>query len=311
MRTLILGAGGIGGYFGARIAAAGGDVTFLVRPARARLLAENGLVVRSPTGDLTLAAKTATDGAAAAAEGAFDLIMLACKAYDLDSAMDAIAPAVGPDTLILPLLNGLRHLDSLDARFGRDRVLGGLAHIGVTLTEAGEILHLNSLQRLTLGARTPGQAARAEAIHAAFAGGGFKLLLSGEIEQEMWEKFVFICSYAGITCLMRADIGAIAATNDGSHIALELLAECVATATAHGYAPRGNFSRDSGATLTDKTSQGTASMLRDMERSAATEHEPLLGDMLRRARLAGIATPVLRVANAHMQAYEQMRQKPR
>ncbi len=310
MRTLILGAGGIGGYYGARMVAAGSDVTFLVRSARARRLAENGLVVRSPVGDLSLAVKTATDGAAAATDGAFDLIMLACKAYDLDSAMDAIAPAVGRDTLILPLLNGLRHLDALDERFGRDSVLGGLAQIGVTLTEAGEILHLNALQRLALGARVPAQAARAEAIHAELAKGGFSLALSGDIEQEMWEKFVFICSYAGITCLMRADIGAIAATDDGSRIALELLDECVATATAHGHAPKGNFSRDSGAVLTDKASQGTASMLRDMLHSAATEHDPLLGDMLKRARQAKVATPVLRIANAHMQAYAQMRHRP-
>jgi 2-dehydropantoate 2-reductase len=302
MRILVLGAGGIGGYFGARLAAGGGDITFLVRPRRAAELARHGLVVRSPRGDLSLSVHATT-----AATEAFDLVLLACKAYDLDAAADAIAQAVGEGTTILPLLNGLRHFDALDARFGSHRVLGGLCHIGVTLTEGGEIEHLNALDRLSMGWRQDAQRADAERAHAALQAGGFSLQLSPVIDQEMWEKFAFLAAYAGITCLMRATIGSIASADDGPALAVELFEECAAVAAAAGHAPRPAFAAESRRILTDPASSGTASMLRDVRRHARTEEDHILGDMLRRARQAGLAAPILRVARAHLQAYEAAR----
>ena len=129
-KLLFLGAGGVGGYFGGRLIEAGVDVSFLVRPARAASLSAQGLRVSSPHGDLTLPVKCVTRDSVLPD---YDLVILAPKAYDLDDAMDAVAPAVGPATFVLPLLNGLAHLDALDARFGADRVLGGEAHIVATL----------------------------------------------------------------------------------------------------------------------------------------------------------------------------------
>jgi 2-dehydropantoate 2-reductase len=299
MRILILGAGGVGGYFGARLAAAHVDVTFLVRPARADLLARNGLVVHSPLGDLKLRVSTLTQ----ATEG-FEVILVACKAFDLDDAVSAIAPAMAPDTVILPLLNGLRHLEVLDARFSRDRVLGGLCHIGVTLTNTGEVLHLNTAQHFILGARSEAQAERAVQIHATLSRGGFAPELSPDIEQSMWEKFVLLTSYAAMTCLMRAPVGAIVAADEGEALMQEMLAECVAVASASGHRPNPQFIAETQAFLTERGSQGTASMLRDIQRAARTEHEQILGDMLARARFAGIAAPILRIANAHLQTYE-------
>ena len=141
MRLLVLGAGGTGGYFGGRLAQAGVDVSFLVRPARATLLRERGLRIRSPLGDADVPAQVVTaDELRDAAP--FELVLLSCKAYDLDSAMDAIAPAVEAGARVLPLLNGLRHYEALDARFGFANVLGGLCFISPTLGADGEILPL-------------------------------------------------------------------------------------------------------------------------------------------------------------------------
>ena len=204
MRILVLGAGAIGGYFGARLAAAGVDVTFLVRPARAEILRRNGIVVESPLGDIRQPVAVTTQAAEP-----FDAVLLTCKAYDLASAIAAIAPAVGPQTLILPMLNGLKHLDDLDARFGAPRVLGGLCQISSMLTEAGEIRHLNRMQRIILGARSPEQAEPCAALHKEVSRGGFEPVLSPNILQDMWEKWVFLATLAGMTCLMRAPVGPI------------------------------------------------------------------------------------------------------
>ncbi|MCB1445426.1 MAG: ketopantoate reductase family protein [Rhizobiaceae bacterium] len=302
MRIIVLGAGGIGGYFGGRLAAAGVDVRFLVRPRRAELLARHGLVITSPLGDLRIPVETLTG-----VDSSFDAVLLACKAYDLEAAVETIAPAVGPSTTILPLLNGVRHLDLLDERFGRERVLGGLCHIGVTVNAAGEIRHLNMLQRFVLGARAPSQVAAAAALHEVVARGGFEPILSDAIMQEMWEKFTFLATYAGMTTLMRAPIGAILSAREGEAIMREMLAECIATAGTGGYMPRPEAIAQMTASLTERGSAGTASMFRDMVRNGRTEHEHILGDMLVRARAAGVPAPLLRTSLTNMQAYEALR----
>lgn len=302
MRILVLGAGGVGGYFGGRLAAAGVDVRFLVRPARAQTLAEHGLVITSPLGNLRLPVHTLTQ-----ASEPVDAVLLTCKAYDLEAAIGSISPAVGAATLVLPLLNGLRHLDALDARFGPQRVLGGLCQIGATVNAAGEIEHLNTLQDLVLGARAQGQTAAATALHKELERGGFAPKLSADIVQEMWEKFTFLTAYAGMTTLMRAPIGAIVATQEGEAIAREMLAECAATASANGHTPRPAALARMLASITERGSAGTASMLRDMQRHGPTEHEHILGDMLARSRAARVPAPLLRVGLAHMQAYEAVR----
>ena len=302
MRILVLGAGGIGGYFGGKLAAAGVDVRFLVRPARAASLAREGLVVESPLGDVRTPVETLTEAA-----DAVDAVLLACKAYDLDAAMDAVAPAVDAGTLILPLLNGVRHLERLDARFGSGPVLGGLCHIGVTVNERGVIEHLNRLQRFVLGARSPRQVEAATRLHGVLSRGGFDPVLSGTIMQEMWEKFTFLTTYAGMTTLMRAPVGAILSADDGEALTREMLGECTATAARNGHAPREDALSQMVSSLTERGSAGTASMFRDMARGGPTEHEHIMGDMLARARRAGVPAPLLRISLANMQAYEAMR----
>lgn len=308
MRVLVVGAGATGGYFGARLAEAGRDVTFLVRPARAQKLASAGLVVESPAGNLHLPAPqtvTAPDLSAGQA-GAFDLVFFSCKAYDLDSAIADVAPAVGPDTAILPVLNGLRHLDALDATFGAARVLGGSCAIAATLGPAGEIRQMNQLHTLTYGERAGGRSARVEAIEALMQGVKFQPRLSESMLLEMWEKWSFLATLAGSTCLMRATIGDIVASPGGLAFIEALMEECRTIAADAGYDPRPKVMENTRSTLTAAGSAFTASMLRDIENGARIEADHIVGDLIARAP-ATLAHPMLDRVYTHLKAYETRR----
>ncbi|MDB6042801.1 MAG: 2-dehydropantoate 2-reductase [Gammaproteobacteria bacterium] len=301
MRILVVGAGAIGGYFGARLAEAGQDVTFLVRPKRAAQLA-SGLFVRSPQGNVHIAApRIVTE---AALREPFDLILLSCKAFDLDTAMDSFARAVGPHSLVLPLLNGLAHIGKLQSRFGSDSILGGQCQISTTLDEAGRVIHLNETHTLGFGELDGARTERIEAVKATLVTGKFAAALSRNILQEMWEKWLFIATMAGITCLMRASLGDIE-TGGGQGVALSLFDECAAVAAGNGHGPRAGIQERIKAMLTAPGSTLTASMLRDVEARKKTEHEHILGDF--RARAGGLGTPVLEICLAHMRAYEARR----
>lgn len=304
MRILVVGAGSIGGYFGGRLLEAGRDVTFLVRQRRAAQLASTGLVIRSPCGDVTLPAPATI--AAEALHDSFDLVLLSCKAYDLQGAMDSLAPAVGTKTAIMPLLNGMAHLDALEARFGVARLLGGLCLISTVLDPDGRIIHLNDAHMLSFGERDGARSERIAAINAAFSGARFQARRSEAILQEMWEKWVFIAAAAGITCLMRSTIGDIVAAG-ASDLATALLAECAAIATRHGYAPSADSMDRSEKTLTAAGSAISASMFRDIERGAPIESEQILGDLLRRGGKEVARQSLLRIAYAHLQTYEARR----
>lgn len=301
MRTLILGAGGIGGYFGGRLAETGADVTFLVRPRRAEILREEGLTIDSPLGDAYLDVKLATREPL---DGPYDLVLLSCKAYDLETAMEAVRPAVGPNTSILPLLNGVAQMDTLDAAFGTQAVLGGLAHISVTLAANGGIRHLNRLQRLTLGARNEAQQRRCEAVAEFLSKAPFKTRLSDNVMQDMWEKFAFITAASAVTCLMRANVGAIMEARDGRLLTLKMLNECNAVAAAAGFPISAKARGWAEPFLTEPGSDFKASMLRDVESGAKVEADHLQGDMIRRGEKHGVATDLLRVAFCHLQAYQ-------
>ena len=238
MRILIVGAGAVGGYFGGRLIEAGCNVTFLVRPRRAAQLAETGLVIKSRFGGVALRSPPTVPASELRRE--FDLILLSCKAYDLAAAVDSFTSAVGPDTVILPLLNGMRHLDLLDERFGAARVLGGQCLISAKLDNRGSILHLNDSHLLTFGELEGNRSPRIDGIAAEMGKAKFELRVSSVILLEMWEKWVFLATLAGITCLMRSAIGDIAAAG-GAHLAVELLEECRSIAASAGFAPRAEF----------------------------------------------------------------------
>jgi 2-dehydropantoate 2-reductase len=302
MRFLVVGAGATGGYFGGRLLEAGRDVTFLVRPARAARLAETGLTIASPAGNITL--RSPPTVLAAELRTPFDVAILSCKAYDLDGAIESFAPAVGPHTAVVPLLNGMRHLDALDARFGPDAVLGGSCFISAKLDEGGQIAHLSDIHRLTFGERVGGRSRRVEGIAAAMAGAKFEAVASEEIVLVMWEKWVFLASLAGITCLTRSAVGDIVAAG-GADLAAALLDECRAIAAAAGYPPRPDSLKASLRRLTDSRSAVTASMLGDVERRGRTEAEHVLGDLLRRrGRASDGDRSLLRMAYVAVKAAE-------
>lgn len=299
----MLGAGGIGGYFGARIHQSGGDITFLVRPARASNLLAEGLHVISPLGDVRITPNLITS-AQDSLSGKFDAVILSCKAYDLDSAIDSIAPMLAPEGIVVPLLNGIAHLAHLDERFGRGRVLGGIAHLGVTLTPEGKIRHLNELHRLVIGGRTEPASPLIDALAKVLGNAGIDFQLSENIENEMWDKFVFLATLAGATCTMRASIGDILQTDWGENFILGLLGECDAVAQKYGHMPSKERLAQYRTQLTARDSTSTASMLRDIERKRRTEAEHILGDMVRRAIAYGIDASFLKIAYSHLQAYE-------
>jgi 2-dehydropantoate 2-reductase len=300
-RFLVLGAGAVGGYFGGRLAEAKADVTFLVRPARAAALSERGLVIESPMGDLRLPVRVAT---ADTLNGVFDAVLLTAKAYDLEQALAAIRPAVGPGTAILPVLNGLRHLAGLDAAFGPERVLGGVAYIAATLNAEGSIRHLNRVHGIAFGERSGAVSRRVETIAGAFAATAVDASISDNILLDMWEKFVMISSLAGMNCLMRGSVGDILAADEGESLMLELLAECEEVATASGFPPRKQHRKQCRAMLTERGSDFSASMRRDLDAGLRTEGDQVLGDMLRRARATGTDAPLLRTAVCHLQVHE-------
>lgn len=298
MKMLFLGAGGVGGYFGGRLVEAGADVTFLVRPARAERLQRDGLRIRSPFGDARLAVKTATADALAPE---YDLVVLAPKAYDLDDAIAAVAPAVGERASVLPLLNGMAHMDALDRRFGRERVLGGVAHIGAMLDPDGAVRHLNELHLLTAGGRDAPAARVAAQFIALCERARFDAVLSDDIVTSLWEKWVLLATLAGITTLARGSIGEIVATRDGERLVRRLHAECAAVAAAAGITIASRVHERALAMLTQRGSAATASMLRDLQSGQRTEHDHVLGDMLARAGRSGQDAPLLAAAYCHLQ----------
>ncbi len=306
MRILIVGAGAVGGYFGGRLAQAGRDVTFLVRPRRAEILRATGLVIRSPVGDFHLPSPQLTT--AETLREPFDLILLSCKAYDLADAMESFSGGVGAETTILPLLNGMAHIETLQSRFGAEKALGGLCMISSTLGDDGAILHLNTLHGLTFGELNGLRTARIAAIAEQFAGAGFDARESAAIRQDMWDKWIFIAGLAGATCLMRASVGDIVAAGAGD-LAAGLFEQCAAIAAANGFPPgKAHIERTLGA-LTEPGATTTASMLRDIEAGARIEADQILGDLLRRGGDEAGGHSLLRVAYAHAKAYETRRQR--
>lgn len=304
MRILVLGAGAVGGYFGGRLAEVGADITFLVRAKRRNFLNRNGLLVKSPVGDLALKVKTLLAGDIAQP---FDLVLLSCKAYDLDAAMDAIAPAMGGRSAVLPLLNGIAHIEKLTTRFGADRVLGGCCYAGIALDVEGVIQHINDLQTLYFGEFAGGRSARIDALGDLLKRSKVDGQPSDDIRQRMWEKLFMLAALAAATTLMRANIGEIMNAPSGESFVLATLDECSRIATAEGHAPGREAVERAHKLLTQRGSLFAASMFHDMQKGGPTEGDHIIGDLVRRATAHGIDVPILRVAFANLETHEAKR----
>lgn len=299
MKVLVLGAGAVGGYYGARLVEGGADVTFLVRPKRAAALAERGLVVRSDVAPFAAPVKTVE----AVGPGArFDVVLLTCKTYDLDAAMASIAPAVDGGAVVLPLLNGLAVYDVLDARFGRERVMGGVCYIATMLERDGTIAHFGAVDELVVGARTVEQRDAASAVHAATAGPGQRIL-SDRIEQAFWDKWVTVSTAAAITCLLRGLVSEILAHPDGRRVMEDAIAEALAVAAASGYPLAEPTVATLKGRLLNPELAWAASMMRDIGQGMPRIEVDIVGDLLRRAVGFGHDALMFRAAHAHLQVY--------
>jgi 2-dehydropantoate 2-reductase len=279
-------------------------VTFLVRPARHQQLARDGLRIRSERGDLQVPVKTVLGGDVCPG---YDLVLLTCKAYDLESAMDAVAPAMNGTCTIVPMLNGLAHFDRLDGRFGRAQVMGGTCMIDATLRTDGVVLHGGTLQRLIFGERDRSMSARATALADVMATTTIDWELSDDIEQRLWDKLVFLSALAAMTCLFRANVREIIAAPGGREAMERTLRANVEIATREGHPPSDaamNFARNR---LTDPTGPWSASMLRDLEAGGSVEGDHIVGWMLERARRHQVDDTMLALAFTHLKAYETRR----
>jgi 2-dehydropantoate 2-reductase len=301
MRMLVVGAGATGGYFGGRLAQAGRDVTFLVRPARAEKLRAEGLQIVSPHGDVTLVPKLVMAGDVGEA---FDAVLLTVKGYSLAGAMDDFAAAVGPQTMILPVLNGMQHVDILSERFGKNAVAGCVCKVATTIDERGRIVQLAKMQDLVYGEMDGSESARTARLDEMMQGAGFDARLSHTIEQEMWDKWIMLASVGGITCLMRGNVGDVEAAPGGKAFALRFLDEVVKTVTALGHAPSPAFVAGMQDTLGRRGSTMNTSMYRDYMAGAAVEAEQILGDLAARAQRVGVDTPLLAASFAALSIYQ-------
>ncbi|WP_338811361.1 ketopantoate reductase family protein (plasmid) [Agrobacterium leguminum] len=300
MRILVVGAGALGGYYGGRLLSAGRDVTFLVRSKRAEALATGGLSIRSKHGNLLLSAPPTVT--ASQLNEQFDIILLSCKAYDLDEAIHSFAPAVGTNTIIIPLLNGMRHIDVLNARFGADRIFGGQSLISATLSDQGEVIHLSEFHTLSFGEQNAQKSSRLSAVAGVLQCAGFEAQASDNILLDMWEKWVLVATGAGASCLMRSSIGDLIAAG-GRNFILKLFDECKSVATHAGYELRPHYVEKTRAMFTAADSPLTSSMLRDIERGARTEGEQILGDLLARGA-PDAALIYLNTSFLHVKSYE-------
>jgi len=301
----VLGAGGTGGYFGGRLAESGADVTFVVREARQKTLSEHGLRLESPFGDAQIAVKAVV---ASQLEPVYDAVILTCKAYDLDAAIETIAPALAPDGYVLPFLNGLAHMDALNEKFGIRRVLGGTAKIQATITPTGAIRQFNDWRTLVFGEQSGEVTERARTLAALFESAkGVEVFAVDDVVQRMWDKIVHLSTAAAMTCLMRANVGEIVRTPHGREIFLDQLRCGAAIAAANGHAPSMAFMKSWEETFSQQDSQYSTSMLRDIERGARVEVEHVLGFMLDKAAKSGIPCNTLKLVYTHVKAYEQRR----
>lgn len=306
MKILVVGAGAIGGYYGARLLEAGADVTFLVRPRRAALLKEHGLRVKSELGDYAGPVRTVTRDAVAAD---YDLVLLSCKAYDLQAAIADITPAVQGRAVLLPFLNGMGVYDTLDALYGRDRVLGGVAYIATVLEPDGAIRHLGTNDVVQVGARSLAAQSLATDFHALISRSPGSRALVADIDQALWNKWVMLASGALMNCLMRGTVGDILSTRDGHALMRQAMEECLAVASAQGHALPDEDQRRLGARLLDDKSTWAASMMRDIAQGAPRlEADAIVGDMIDRAERHGVPVPLVRTAYCNLQVYARQRE---
>src|SRR5919201_567787 len=286
MKFVMMGSGGVGGYYGARLQQAGHQVVFVARGAHAEAMRKGGLRIRSELGDATLPVNVVDDPAQA---GAADLVVIAVKLWDTEAAARAVARL--PGAAVVSLQNGVDKDDVLVAAVGPERVLGGVTHIGAVIAEPGTIAHTGKLQRVTLGELDGGQTPRLQAAIEAFRSAGVETVVSDDIRRVTWEKFVFLTALSGMTALTRESIGEIRANPATRAMLFDALRETVAVARAEGARIDEAFAQKQ-LELVDTLPGGMLpSMAQDLLRGRRLELPWLSGAVVRRAEKHGLAVP--------------------
>ncbi len=303
MSILVVGAGATGGYFGGSLAQAGRDVTFLVRERRAAALRARGLRITGPSGTEVIEPRlvtTAPDGSGlgtgAGASRAVDVVLITVKADGLDAVIPEIRAAVGPGTAIVPVLNGLRHLGTLNAAFGPERVLGGVAVVSAQLDDNGDVRQLNDMASLTLGAQDGQRTQVVDRASDLLSGAGFPVSVSDDIVAAMWQKWAFIASAGALNCLLGGSVGEIAAVDGGDETARAIVGEARAVTAAAGYPPPDAAVAYMLGMLTAPGSPFTSSLYRDLREGKPVEVETILGDLVAEGHKAGQPAPLLAAA---------------
>ncbi|HJV79358.1 ketopantoate reductase family protein [Noviherbaspirillum sp.] len=292
MRIAIMGSGGVGGYFGARLALGGADVTFIARGAHLAAMRQNGLRVESPLGDLHVANPQVTD--APATIGPVDLVLFSVKLWDTEVAARAVAPLIGPDTGVISFQNGVHKDEVLRRVLGERAVMGGVSYIAATIGEPGLIRHAGKLQKLVFGEYDGQHSSRAKAFLDACLSSGIEAELNADIRRAIWEKFVFLVGLSGTTTTIRKSIGPIRSHPQTRALLLDAMREVVAVGRAQGVALAEDFADNRLAFCDSLPAEMTSSMHHDLERGNRLEVQWLSGDVAERGRAMQIPTPVNR-----------------
>lgn len=306
MRILVLGAGGIGGYFGGRLVEKGEDVTFLVREKRKQQLEQTGMRIKSVHGDFVCHPQLIT---AKDSPTPFDVVLFSTKSYHLRQAIEDVKPFVGEHTAIIPLLNGIVHVEELQREFGEEKVMGGLCFIETTLNEDGEIVQTSPVHRLLFGEFNELNSERANKIAEIFSGTKASIMLSKQIEKEMWHKYLFITAMSGMTTLMRSPVGPIVESEGGMEFIRSLLKEAALIMKSHSAPIHDTIIDQHLETMSKQSYNMKSSMLRDMEKGVQIEGDHIQGYLLQLAEKYLVEAPILNAVYQNLKVYEFIRLK--
>ena len=301
MRIAVMGAGGVGGYFGARLAAAGHDVAFVARGRHLAAMRERGLTVRSANGDVHVARPKVTE--APATLGSADAVLLAVKLWDTETAAAAVRPLVAHGGVIVPFQNGVESIERIGAIVGGEHVMGGVAYIAATIGEPGVIVHTGTMARLRFGPVLPVQQRAAEALLAACTGAGIEAELSADIRRALWEKFVFLAAFSGLTSVARQPMGAVRGDADLRAALEAAMQEAWAVGRAKGIALTDDFVAQQMKFADSLPAEMKSSMLNDLAAGNRLEAPWLSGAVARMAAGLGVPAPVSATLYAALKPY--------
>jgi 2-dehydropantoate 2-reductase len=292
MRVTIMGAGAVGGFYGAKLAHGGCDVGFVARGAHLAAMQEHGLRVESKLGDIYLPQVRASDDPAAL--GPADYVLLCVKLWDTEAAARALAPTVGPETAVISLQNGVTKDDVLRPILGDKALLGGLCYIGTTIASPGVIRHTGVMQRLVFGEYDGSRPPRATAFLDACKSGGIEAELSADIRRALWEKFAFLVGLSGATTTIRKTVGPIRSNPQTRGFYLDLMREVVAVGRAHGVNVPADWPENRLAFADGLPAEMTSSMHIDLDRGNRLELDWLSGAVVKLGKDVNVPTPLNR-----------------